>query len=78
MRVSHHVVDEISKCPHHRHADKWDAEQDDVQEADAQQVGQPHAPAVHDACVGVHLAVCRAHVHRDDLFIYLFLKDVHV
>lgn len=36
--VSHHVVDEVSERPHHRHADERDAEQDDVQEADAQHI----------------------------------------
>lgn len=79
--ASHHVVDEVSERPHHGHAHERDAEQDDVQEADAQQVGQPHAPAVHHTCVRVHLAVRRAHVHRDykkknkDIYVYINTRD---
>lgn len=34
-----------------------------MQEADAQDVRQPHSSAVHHSSVGVHLAVRRAHVH---------------
>lgn len=60
---AYQVVDEVGECPHHGHAGKGDAEQDDVQQADAQDVRQPHAAAVHHARVGVDLAVCRTHVH---------------
>lgn len=56
-------MDEVGEGPDHGHAGEWDAEQDDVQQADAQDVGQPHPSAVHHARVGVHLAVSRAHVH---------------
>lgn len=56
-------MDEVGEGPDHRYADKGNAEQDDVQEADAQDVREPHSPAVHHSSVGVHLAVCRAHVH---------------
>lgn len=56
-------MDEVGEGPDHGHAGKGDAEQDDVQQADAQDVGQPHPSAVHHARVGVHLAVSRAHVH---------------
>lgn len=72
--MSHHVMDEVGESPHYRNADKGDTEQDDVQEADAQQVGQPHAPAVHHTRVRIHLAVRRAHIHRDDKN----SKDVYV
>lgn len=57
------IVDEVGEGPDHGHAGEGDAEQDDVQQADAQDVGQPHPSAVHHSCVGVHLAVCRTHVH---------------
>lgn len=56
-------MDEVGEGPDHRYADKGNTEQDDVQEADAQDVREPHAPAVHHSSVGVHLAVRRAHVH---------------
>lgn len=57
------IVDEVGEGPDHRYADKGNAEQDDVQEADAQDVREPHSPAVHYSGVGVHLAMRRAHVH---------------
>lgn len=56
-------MDEIGEGPDHRYAGKGNAEQDYVQEADAQDVREPHSPAVHYPGVGVHLAVRRAHVH---------------
>lgn len=57
------IVDEVCEGPNHGNADEGNTEQDDVQEADAQDVRQPDSPAVHHAGVGVHLAVCRAHIH---------------
>lgn len=54
---------EVGECPYDWHADERDAEQDDVEQADAQDVGEPYSPAVHHLRVGVHLAVGRAHVH---------------
>lgn len=63
QEVHAQVVDEVGEGPDDGHAGERDAEQDDVQEADAQDVGQPHPPAVHHTGVGVHLAVRRAHVH---------------
>lgn len=56
-------MDEVGESPDHGHAGEGNAEQDDVQEADAQDVRQPHPPAVHHSGVGVHLAVRRAHIH---------------
>lgn len=56
-------MNEVGEGPDHGHAGEGDAEQDDVQEADAQDVRQPHSSAVHHSGVGVHLAVRRAHVH---------------
>lgn len=58
-------MDEIGEGPDHWHAGEGNAEQNDVQEANTQDVRQPHAPAVHHSGVGVHLTVCRAHVHGD-------------
>jgi len=57
------IVNEVGEGPDRGDAGEGHAEQDDMQEADAQDVGQPHAPAVHHPGVGVHLAVRRAHVH---------------
>lgn len=57
------IMDEVGEGPDHGDAGKGNAEQDDVQESDAQDVRQPHPPAVHHSGVGVHLAVRRAHVH---------------
>lgn len=62
-RPTDQVVDEVGEGPDDGHAGEGNAEQDDVQEADAQDVRQPHPSAVHDPGVGVHLAVRRAHVH---------------
>ncbi len=56
-------MNEVGEGPDHWYAGEGNAEQDDVQEADAQDVRQPHSPAVHHSGVGVHLAVRRAHVH---------------
>lgn len=56
-------MDEVGEGPDHGHAGERNAEQDDVQEADAQDVGQPHSPAVHHSGVGIHLAVCCAYIH---------------
>lgn len=56
-------MDEVGQGPHHWHAGEGDAEQDDMQQADTQDVGEPDPPAVHHPCVGVHLTVSRAHVH---------------
>ncbi|KAG9343770.1 hypothetical protein JZ751_013151 [Albula glossodonta] len=55
--LSHQVVDEVGEGPDHWHAGKGDAEKDNVEQADAQHIGQPDAPAVHYPRVGVHLAV---------------------
>lgn len=63
MPTTHQVVYEVGEGPDHGHTGEGDAEQDDMQQADAQEVGEPDAPAVHYPRVGVHLAVCRAHVH---------------
>lgn len=60
-------MNEVGEGPDHGHAGKGNAEQDDVQEADAQDVRQPHPSAVHHSGVGVHLAVRRAHVHDGGL-----------
>lgn len=57
------IVDEVGESPDHRYAGEGDTEQDDMQEADAQDVRQPHPPAVHHSGVGVHLAVRCAHIH---------------
>lgn len=56
-------MDEVGEGPDNGHADKGDAEKDDVKQADAQDVRQPDPPAVHHPRVRVHLAVRRAHVH---------------
>ena len=56
-------MDEVGEGPDHRNAGERNAEQDDVKQADAQDVGEPDTPAVHHPGVGVHLAVCCAHVH---------------
>lgn len=56
-------MDEVGEGPDHGHTCKGDAQQDDMKEADAQDVGQPHTPAVHHSGVGVNLAVCCSHVH---------------
>lgn len=56
-------MDEVGEGPNHGHAGEGDAEQDDVQQANAQDVGQPHPSAVHHTRVGVHLTVRRTHVH---------------
>lgn len=56
-------MNEVGEGPDHGHAGKGNAEQDDVQEADSQDVRQPHSSAVHHSGVGVNLAVRRAHVH---------------
>lgn len=56
-------MNEVGEGPDHGYAGKGNAEQDDVQEADAQDVRQPHSSAVHHSGVGVHLAVRRAHIH---------------
>ncbi len=61
--VTHQIVNEVGEGPDHGHAGEGNAEQDDVQEADAQDVRQPHPSAVHHSGVGVDLAVRRAHVH---------------
>lgn len=63
-RPTDQIVDEVGEGPDHRYADERDAEQDDVEEADPQDVREPHPPAVHHSSVGVHLAVRRPHVHR--------------
>lgn len=60
---THKVVYDVGESPHHRHAEEGDAEQHDVKDADAERVGQPDPPAVHDPSVGVHLTVCHTHVH---------------
>lgn len=57
------VVEEVGECPDHRNAGEGDTEQDDVQQANPEDVGQPDTPAVHHPRVGVDLAVRRAHVH---------------
>lgn len=56
-------MNEVGEGPDHGYAGKGNAEQDDVQEADAQDVRQPHSSAVHHSGIGVHLAVRRAHIH---------------
>lgn len=61
--TTHQIVNEVGEGPDHGHAGEGNAEYDDVQEADAQDVSQPHSSAVHHSGVGVHLAVRRAHVH---------------
>lgn len=58
-------MDEVGESPDDGDAGERDAEQDEMKEADAQDVGQPHAPAVHHPGVGVHLAVGRPHIHDD-------------
>lgn len=63
QEVHAQVVNEVGEGPDDGDAGEGYAEQDDVQEADAQDVGQPHPSAVHHPGVGVHLAVRRAHVH---------------
>lgn len=60
---SHQVVDEVGEGPDDRDAHKGDAQQHDVEEPDGQHVRQPDAAAVHHPRVGVHLTVCRAHIH---------------
>lgn len=57
------IVYEVGEGPDHWDAGEGNAEQDDVQEADAQDVRQPHPSAVHHAGVWIHLAVRRAHIH---------------
>jgi len=57
------IVDEVGEGPHYGYADEGDAEQNNVKEADAQDVREPHPPAVHHSGVGVHLTVCCADVH---------------
>lgn len=56
-------MDDVRESPNHGDAEEGDAEEHNVQQADSKDVGQPDAAAVHDAGVGVHLAVCRSHVH---------------
>lgn len=60
---SYQVVDEVGEGPDHRHADEGYAEQYDVQEADAKQIGEPYTPAVHHSCVWIDLTVRCTHVH---------------
>lgn len=67
---THQIVYEVGEGPDHGHAGEGNAEQDDVQETDAQDVRQPHSSAVHHSGVGVHLAVCRAHIHDGTLLMY--------
>lgn len=59
----YHVVNDVGESPNHGDAEEGDAQEHNVQQADAQDVGQPDAAAVHDAGVGVHLAVRCSHVH---------------
>lgn len=61
-------MNDVGKSPNHGDTEEGDAEEHDVQQADAKDVGQPDAPAVHHAGVGVHLAVCRPHVHGGSCF----------
>lgn len=56
-------MNDVSESPNHGHAEEGDAQEHNVQQADSKDVGQPDAAAVHDTGVGVHLAVCRSHVH---------------
>lgn len=60
---AYQIVNEVGEGPHHGDAGEGDAEKDHMQEADAQDVRQPHSSAVHHPGVGVDLAVCRAHIH---------------
>lgn len=61
--VHTHVVDDVGESPNHGDTEEGDAEEDHMQQANPQHVGEPDAPAVHDAGVGVHLTVRRPHVH---------------
>lgn len=63
MANTYHVVDDVGKSPDHRDAEEGNAQKDHVQQANAQDIGEPDAPAVHNPGVGVHLAVSCAHVH---------------
>lgn len=56
-------MNKVGEGPDDGYADEGDAEQDNMKEADAQDVRQPHPPAVHHSGVWVHLTVCCAHVH---------------
>lgn len=62
-QVHAQIMDEVGEGPDHGHTGKGDAQQDDMKEADAQDVRQPHTPAVHHSGVGVNLTVCCSHVH---------------
>lgn len=62
-RSAHQVVDDVGQGPDDRDAEEGDAEQDHMQQRHQEDVGQPDAPAVHHAGVGVHLAVGHPHVH---------------
>lgn len=57
------VVNDVGEGPHQRDTEEGDAEEDYVQSAHSQGIGQPDPTAVHDPCVGIHLAVCHTHVH---------------
>lgn len=61
--VTHKVVYDVGESPHHRHAEEGNAQQHDVKYSDAERVGQPDPPTVHDPSVGVHLTVCHTHIH---------------
>lgn len=69
-------MNEVGEGPDNRYAGEGNAEQDDVQEADAQDVRQPHSSAVHHSGVGVHLAVRRAHIHDGALPTEQTLNDL--
>lgn len=67
MRVSYQVVNEVGESPDHWDTEKWDAEEDHVQQSDSQDIRQPDAPAVHNPGIGVHFAVSCAHIHLSSL-----------
>lgn len=69
-------MNEVGEGPDNGYAGEGNAEQDDVQEADAQDVRQPHSSAVHHSGVGVHLAVRRAHIHDGALPTEQTLNDL--
>lgn len=63
QEVHAQIMDEIGEGPDHRYAGEGNAKQYDVQEANSKDVGEPDPSTVHHPGVGVHLAVCCAHIH---------------
>lgn len=57
------VVNDVGEGPHQLDTEEGDTEEDDVQSAHPQSVGQPDPTTVHDPRVWIHLTVCHAHVH---------------